>query len=196
MKLSFLRRPMLALSLGLAATLAACGGKAEFPVQGTISGLAYPGLVLQNNLANDLSIPASATSFSFPGSIEYATPYSVTIKTPPQHQNCAIGNNIDTAGRQASIAVQIECSLNVVSLGGYVAGLTADGLVLINGSNDQVEVAKGVGTYVFGRTLPFGTSYGVTILKQPAGLSCYLQNSTGLAGDANIINVNLTCAPV
>ena len=51
-------RPALALTLAL--TLAACGGKATFPISGTIVGLQYGGLVLSTN-GMDLPVAANAT---------------------------------------------------------------------------------------------------------------------------------------
>jgi len=200
MKLSSLRLPALALALGL--TLAACGGgKAEFDVKGTIFGLAYPGLVLTNNGANDLAVADKASSFAFPGTIEYGTPYSVAIKKQPDHQTCGFGaNNVpgsetETAGRQASINVLVTCVLNTAAIGGTVSGLTADGLQLNNGSDELKAVVKDATSYTFTNPLAFGTSYGISILAQPAGLTCRLENPVGTMGDAAITNINIICVP-
>ena len=202
MKSTFLRRPLLlACGLGLALALAACGGKATFEVKGTIAGLQYDGLVLTNNGANDLPVRANATSFAFPSSIEYGTPFSVAVKTNPLHQICSFGSvtepggQADTAGRQVAIKVVISCALVAQDLGGAVSGLTADGLVLINGSNDQIGVAKDATVYKFASAVPYGTSYGITVLTQPTGLKCSVTNPIGVVGDAAVTNVNVSCVP-
>jgi len=200
MKLSFLRRPaLLALALGLG--LAACGGgKAEFQVKGTIVGLQYPGLVLTNNGANDLPVPDKATSFAFPGSIEYGTAYAVDFKKQPDHQICGFGadnlpgSQAETAGRQATINVLISCVLTAYTVGGTVTGLTADGLELNNGDQRTI-ILKAATSYAFPTALPYGTSYGITILTQPAGLKCTLVNPVGTIGDATVTNVNVNCVP-
>lgn len=202
MKSSFLRRPLwLACGLGLSLALAACGGKATFEVKGTIEGLQYDGMVLTNNGANDLPVPAKASSFAFPGSIEYGTPFNVVVKKQPDHQSCNFGSNtepggqVDTAGRQVAIKVVITCLLVTQPLGGSVTGLTADGLVLINGSNDQIGILKDATTYNFASQISYGTSYGISVLTQPTGLKCTVANPNGVVGDAAITNVNVSCVP-
>ena len=191
---SFLRRPaLLALAAGL--LVSACGGKAEFDVKGTITGLQYDGMVLTNNGGNDLNVPAKATSFVFPGAIAYGTPYSVDFKKQPLHTECKRSNFADSAGRQASIVVEINCFLVQHAIGGTVTGLTAAGLELNNGSDDRVAVASAATSYAFPSKVEFGKSYSITILKQPAGLVCSLVNQVGVIGDIDVTTANVNCVP-
>lgn len=192
MKSSFLR-PALALALALG--LSACGGSAKFTVNGTVTGQAYPGLVLTNN-GTDLPIAVGATTFSFPGSLEYGDTYNVQVKTNPPHQTCEPNAqyNSDTAGRTATINVPIRCLTNTFSLGGKVTGLTADGLVLTNGTaGGTVTVAKGAAGFIFAVPVAFGQSYGVTVLTQPTGQNCTVTNGIGEMGDAKVENIQVTC---
>lgn len=133
-------RPAIALALALAG----CGGKASFPINGTIIGLSNSGLVLTTN-GMDLPVAATATTFVFPNSLSYGDVYNVTAKTQPQHQTCSIGaftdsaghiytGATDTAGRISAINIGVTCTLNTAALGGTISGLTSDGLVLTNGS--------------------------------------------------------------
>ena len=196
MTFSFLRRPAaLALVLGLGFAIAGCGGKAEFEVKGTITGLKYTGLVLMNNGGGDLPVPANATSFVFPGTIEYGTPYNVAVKANPLHSTCTPSNFTDSAGRQATINVEITCLPTLHAVGGTVTGLTAEGLELNNGSEDRIAIPSGATSYAFAGKIAFATSYSVTVLKQPTGLKCSVSNQGGEMGDLDITNVNVSCVP-
>jgi hypothetical protein len=196
---TFLRPAALA---AIALTLAACGGKASFPINGTVSGLSYDGLVLTTN-GMDLSVPKSATSFSFPNTISYGETYAVTVKAPPAHQSCTtvsqstgLETATGTAGLYASINLSLTCYLNTYSIGGNVTGLTSEGLTLTNGSaGGTVTLVAATTTYVFGNLVAYGSSYGVSILTQPANDICTVSNPTGVMGDALINNINVTCVP-
>ncbi|MEO7579572.1 MAG: hypothetical protein ABIT83_18320, partial [Massilia sp.] len=72
-----------ACALTLALALGGCGGKAEFPVTVTVSGLYYDSLVLSNNGQNLVVKAAPANQFgnttaTFPNTISYGDAYEVT----------------------------------------------------------------------------------------------------------------------
>jgi hypothetical protein len=193
MKSSYLR-PAMALALALG--LAACGGTEKFTIAGAIGGLAYPGLVLTNNGGSDLPVAANATSFSFPGEIEYGDTYNVQVKTQPAHQTCEVDPNFDsdTAGRMAAINIPVRCGTNVFTLGGKISGLTAEGLKLTNGTaGGSVTVLKDATVFALPNPVPYGESYGVTVLQQPTGQTCTVTNGVGEMGDAAVDNVQVTC---
>lgn len=181
---------MLVLVLGLAA----CGGKAAFDVKGVVSELKYSGLVLSNGAA-ELAVPANATTFNFANTIEYGDLYDVKVKAQPLHQRCEVINGADTAGRLASINIIVACALNPFGLGGTVSGLTADGLVIVNGSNGTVTLNKDATVYQFANPVLYGSSYGVTVLTQPPGLTCSVANGIGEMGDVDVSNANVSCVP-
>lgn len=201
---SSLIRP--ALALALVAGLSACGGggKATFTIGGTIGGLEYTGLKLTSN-GQEISInpPAKAgenVSFSFPRQIEYGDVYNVQVKQDPLHQRCGpagqFPNNSDTAGRLAVINVLISCTVNQYTIGGKITGLTADGLVLANGSGGgNLLVPKDAKEYVMPLPVAYNVTYGIAIIEQPAGLICTVANPAGTMGDANVTNVDITCRP-
>jgi hypothetical protein len=191
-----LMRPAIALAIALG--LAGCGGKASFPINGSVAGLSYDGLVLNTN-GMDLAVAKAATSFSFPNSLSYGDQYNVTVKTEPQHQTCLVQHGTDTAGRLASINVIVQCVLNQYTIGGTIKGLTGTGLVLTNGSAGGTVVGvPGTGgadvPFTFGNPVPFSVSYGVTVLTQPTGQTCRVSaNGTGVMGDAAVADIVVTC---
>lgn len=198
MTLSFLRPTLL---LVLVAGLTACGGKATFTVGGDVNNLQYDGLVLTNLKNSDtVNVPKGATRYALPSTIEYGTEYQVAVKTQPAHQTCDINEFLrkDTAGRLAVINVVVNCSINAYAIGGKVTGLTADGLVLANGSTDKIAVPKDAVAYAFPNTIPFGNTYTVGVLTNPPGLKCSVVNGAatmGTDGDKAVTNIDVTCVP-
>jgi len=206
---SSLIRP--ALALALAAGLAGCGGsdKAEFVVKGTVAGIVYPGAVLQTNgMEVALAPPAKAgdvVSFAFPNKLEYGDEYNVTFKSRPQFQdNCGdvqgtVPNTRDTAGRLAEINITIVCVVNSFFLKGKVNGLTADGLVLANGSTGGTiavpKPAAGVTTPIDFNfpAVTYNTTYGVVVITQPTGQVCTVTNGTGTMPNAEVTNIAVNC---
>lgn len=202
-----LARP--ALALAVLATLAACGGggKATFPINVTVSNLQYPGLILSTN-GQDLTVnpPASPTTdvvLTFPNPIEYGQLYEVTPKgativnhaytggAQPKHQTCSpnLFPAYGTAGQLAKIDIRYVCAINTLQLGGKVVGLTGTGLVLANGSTtgtipvspvlDANNNPTGADQDLTMNPVPYGQTYGVTVLTQPTGQTCTV------AGGAN-----------
>jgi hypothetical protein len=212
---SFLIRPASVLAMSLA--LASCGGGGDddYVVAGTVQNLVYPGLVLVNNGGSDLAVAPAAragdpVSFSFPKKLKYGDTYDITVKSQPAHQTCRVQSSFplsatDTAGRLAAINARFECFINDFPVGGKVTGLTKDntGLVITNGSTSGsvsiVPSTTDTTGAAFDYTLPvsvfFGQTYGVTIVSQPVGRVCTIQNPTGTMGDAPVNNVDIVCVP-
>jgi hypothetical protein len=198
---SSLMRPALALALALG--LAACGGKASFPIGVTVTGLQYPGLQLSTN-GMDLAVsppatPGAPVKVSFPKSIEYGEEFAVLVTKQPAHQVCGPINDFDrswrnTAGLLAVIDAQLTCSVVAKPVGGPITGLKADGLVLTNGSTGgTLSLAKDATIYAF-PAVPFGSTYGITVLTQPTGQTCAVgANGTGTMGDDAVGNIAVTC---
>lgn len=211
MKFSLIRPASM---LVMAAALASCGGgdDDDFTVAGTVTGVTYTGMVLTNNGADiNVAPPAKAgdpVKFSFPNKLEYGDTYDVRIKTEPLHQDCRVyqyapQSNVGTAGQLAVINAQFECFIEVHAIGGQVSGLTKDntGLVLANGSNTgstiiipaETNTTGAAFSYAMSAPVEYNKTYGVTIVTQPKGATCTVQNPTGVMGDADITNINITC---
>jgi hypothetical protein len=198
------------LALALALSLTACGGgKATFTIGGHVTGLVQNGLVLSTN-GGDVAVnppaasidksPATAPSvpYSFAKQLEYGEQYLVSVKTNPAHQNCTVNPYYaqDTAGRLASIDIPVDCVLNQFLIGGTISGLTADGLVLTNGTTGGTfPAAKDTASFTFAAPVVYGTTYGVTVLTQPTGLFCSVSNGAGTMADSAVTNIAVTCVP-
>ncbi|MEP7302711.1 MAG: beta-propeller fold lactonase family protein [Caldimonas sp.] len=78
-----------------------------------------------------------------------------------------------------------------VSIGGSVSGLTGAGLVLQNNAGDNLAVAAS-GPFSFTPGVAPGSAYAVTVLSQPSGQSCAVQNGSGTASAA-VSNVVVSC---
>ena len=211
MKFSLIRPASM---LAMAVVLASCGGgdDDDFTVAGSVAGIEYPGMVLTMN-GTDINVgtPAKAgdpVPFSFPNKLAYGDTYAVTIKNMPQHQVCDVDrlaplSATGTAGQLAVIDVRFECGIQAHNIGGTVTGLTKDntGLVLANGSNTGTTVIIPAETNTTGAAfpyamqvqVPYGQTYGVTIVTQPKGAVCTVQNPTGVMGDVDISNININC---
>jgi hypothetical protein len=221
----YLARPALALAVSLALASCGGGGKETFPITVTVTNVQYAGLILASN-GQEVAVPVPAKAgdpvvVNFPHSLDYGTYYNVVPKggtnigggSQPLHQNCASGGyprEYGTAGQTASIgsartaAIEVvyNCSINAYPLGGNVTGLTSGNLTLINGSNDQVTIAGSTTTtplpFTFQRAIPFGTSFGVTVLTQPDGFTCTVAKGVGEMREAQeaakgVNDVTVTC---
>lgn len=206
-----MKKSILALcALTLAAGLSACGGgTSSYTIDGTVLGLRYNGLVLQNNGTNDLLIKPSDlntsdniknVTYSFPGEVDYGKAYSVTVKTNPEHQKCVTaGGTADTAGRLTVINAVISCALVENAIGGTVKDLGAGTLVLINGSTGGTlsvtkdTAGKNPQTFTFPIPVTYNQTYGVTVLTQPAGQTCTVTNGAGTMGDNAVDTIAVNC---
>lgn len=202
MKVSTLRA---AAALALALVLAACGGKATFDVSGVISPLGpltNSGLVLANG-SDTLSVPVNSTQFTFAHRVSYGDDYNVTVQNPPDHMTCQVYNGSGSAGHTSSILVTVQCTQDSALLSGVVTGLkmaadgTAKTVTLINGTGNTVTVSANSDptfrvNFSMGNVY-YGSSFGVTVLKQPADQVCTVSNGTGVMYDKPISNVLVTC---
>src|SRR4029077_8290817 len=78
------------------------------------------------------------------------------------------------------------------TVGGTISGLTANGLVLANGS-DTLNVAAGATSFTMPRPVASGGGYAVTVQSQPAGQNCTVTNGTGTVGTSNVTNIGVSC---
>lgn len=200
-------------ALTLASLLSACGGKAQYTVQGSVSGLTVDGLQLSNG-GNTIDVPKGASSFAFPQQIDYGTEYDITITRNPDYFTCGVSGGTGSAGYTVSIGAAVRCDPNSYTVGGTYSGLVSvektvptDGttptdvpnlVTLINGSGAQVQISSATaasGTFT-AASLTNGEVYSISILTQPKNLTCTLTNQNGVIRAPNsVTNLTLTCVP-
>lgn len=79
------------------------------------------------------------------------------------------------------------------SLGGSVNGLgSATGLSLLNGS-ETLSIAGGASSFSFVRKIAPGSAYNISVASQPSGLTCAVNNGSGVMGNAALTNVAVVC---
>jgi len=190
-------------ALACALSLAGCGGgNKNLLLAGSISGLSKDGLVLQNN-GEKLVIAAGQTTFSFPALLSNDEAFDITVVSEPGSADCAVTNGKGKTGAYNVTSVLVTCVTHTFELGGTIDGLgDASGLVVVNGSDRQEIRANAEAfnmtrvnadnSYASGKVAQ-GAPYGVSILTQPTGRSCTVQNGTGTMGDKPVSSVQINC---
>lgn len=196
-----IRSPLRAgIALACALSLSACGGgDGEFYLGGYVTNNTMTGLVITNNDGADYAVPVggtTATRFYFPNLVEADSSYNVKVKqSPPNAEKCEVVNGTGTGKATFNIdTIEIVCTLKSKPLNVAVSGLNGGTLVLVNGSVRSDVTANGSVTMT---RVGWGQPYGVTVLTQPAGQVCTVQNGTGTvpsADEPNEVNVTVTCA--
>ena len=190
-------------ALVCALSLAGCGGgSGNLLLAGTIGGLTKDGLVLQNNGGTPLVIAANQTTFSFPTLLSNDEAFNVTVKSEPASAHCTVANGTGKTGAYNVTTVVVSCVTHVVELSGKIDGLgNASGLVVVNGA-DRKEIPAGATDFNMTRLNADGSSsgkvadgapYGLSILKQPTGRNCTVQNGSGTMVKDVPTNIEVIC---
>ncbi len=165
-----------------------------YTIGGTATGLLGT-VVLQNNAGDNLSVSSNG-SFAFATPISSGAGYAVTILTQPgvPSQTCSLTNASGTVAGANVTDVTLSCVTNKFTVGGTVTGLQGTGLILQDNNGDDLAIGAD-GTFAFATAIDSGSTYSVTVLTQPSGLSqtCAVANGTGTVGAGNVVDVAITC---
>jgi hypothetical protein len=171
----------------------------SYTVGGAIAGLTGSGLVLQDNLGDDLTVPAGANAFTFAGKVLSGNPYSVTIKTQPSTptQTCTVAAGSGTVTNGNVVTIMVNCTTNKYAIGGSITGLAGTGLVLQDNLGDDLTINNNATSFAFATPIASGKTYSVTVKTQPTNKSqtCVVTPATasGTVGSADVTNVAVTC---
>jgi hypothetical protein len=162
-------------------------------VGGSINGLQRAtGLVLANG-AETYTVPESATSFTLDTPQSSGGTYAVRVLSQPAGLTCSVSKGLGTIPTHNVTDVSITCSDEAYSLGGTVAGLTTNGLVLSDGGN-TLSVPANASNFTMPAPVAHGSNYTVSVLNQPKGLTCTIGRGTGTMTGSAVTNVSVTCA--
>jgi sugar lactone lactonase YvrE len=159
---------------------------AVYTVGGTVSGLTGVGLVLADNLGDNLPLSANG-SFTFATTLSSGSPYSVTVFTQPIGQVCTVTNGSGTIASANITNVQVSC-VNLVSYPMTVteAG-TGTGTVTDNQSQISCAGASGGTKGTCSGSYLSGTQ--VTLTANPTGSTIFV----GWGGACSSSGTNATC---
>ena len=166
-----------------------------FTVGGTVSGLAGSGLVLQNNVGDDLAISTDG-SFTFATGLDDGSDYAVSVLTQPTNPNqtCSVTNGSSTLAGANVTDVTVSCVTGTFTVGGTVSGLAGSGLVLQNNAGDDLAISTD-GSFTFATGLDDGSDYAVSVLTQPSSPSqtCSVTNGSSTLAGASVTDVTVSC---
>jgi hypothetical protein len=191
-----IRSPLRAgIALACALSLSACGGgDGDLYVSGSATGVTKPGLVLTLNGGGDLAVNQNG-GFIFTELVETDARYEVKVKSVPPNvekiEDCVVTNGTGRAVFNVT-NVFVTCTIRQWALGGSIVGLgDAAGLELVNG-NDRVVVPANATTFQMAKVSE-ESPYGITVLKQPAGRTCTVENGSATMQAGNVTNVVVRC---
>jgi N-acetylneuraminic acid mutarotase/ribosomal protein S11 len=166
----------------------------NYTISGALTGLlGGRSLTLQDNGGNSTTVAASG-SFSFSSPVPSGSNYAVTIMTQPVGQTCSVTNGSGIVAAADITNISIGCSDNTYNVAVSVTGIGASGLVLQDNGADNLTIAAN-GTFNFNTPVASGSSYSVTVLNQPLGGSCSVDNGSGTIIASNVNNVTVSCVP-
>lgn len=192
-----------------AALLAGCGGGGGEPkespeardpasipngtiqVQGVVTGVMLPGLVLTLNGVGDTAVDIDR-HFSFPVQLREGAAYTVAILTNPKGQHCRLmsGESGTATSKTPPATVSVQCrevTEGIVQVGGQtayplsgkVSGLKGKGLRIglqtlsTSGVFDQIDLPVGTTDFTFPSPMRrYDSSRSLVIVRQPDGQSC------------------------
>ncbi len=165
-------------------------------VGGTVSGLVGSGLVLENELGDDLAIGGNG-SFTFATAVASGQPYSVTVATQPSSptQTCVVGNAAGNVTSGYDISnVTVTCSTNRYAIAGAITGLS--GTVVLTDNGGDTLILSGATSFVFPTSIASGGAYAVAVATQPStpDQTCTVSNdASGIVGASDVNDIVVSC---
>jgi hypothetical protein len=193
-----------AVALACALSLAACGGDDNGTMQlgGAVQGVTIAGLTLQNKGGPELKVEPFASSFVFPDLIASNTEYDIKITSTPSNATCNIINGKGKSSIYGVGSIGVVCTLIPHDVKGKIVGLGTGPLVIINGTYRLSIPANAtefnLTTLAEDKKTKLGQvgetqAYGLSVLQQPPGLTCRIDNAVGTMAKADVDNILITC---
>ncbi|WP_129781749.1 choice-of-anchor tandem repeat GloVer-containing protein [Peristeroidobacter soli] len=159
---------------------------------GSVSGLGNAsGLQLTDGI-DILSIDPGGSTFSFPTQLASGSAYAVAVTAQPAGKVCSVAGGTGTIDSADVANIVVTCADQAFTLGGTVQGLTRTGLVLANGA-DTLIVDAGTTTFTMPKQVAFGGNFAVTVVSQPVGQACTVNNGEGVMSAAGAAAIAVSC---
>jgi environmental stress-induced protein Ves len=171
-------------------TVAISCSTSNFTIGGNVQNLTGT-LILRNNNGDDLTMTASGP-FTFATAIPSGSTYSVSVAQNPIAQRCDVTSGSGTVGGTNVASVVVQCTTTGYFVGGTVAGLVGQGLVLQNNGADDLPIAAD-GSFTFATPLAPTSPYSVRVVTAPPFQFCYVTNGDGQIAESNVQNVGVHC---
>jgi hypothetical protein len=175
----------------------------RYAVSVSVIGLEGRGLVLQNNLGDDLvvapRVPLGTVTAAFAQKLASGSGFAVSIKAQPTgpSQSCAvtIGTERGSVATSDVRGIEVVCVTDQHFVSGQIAGLRGSGLVLQNNGTDELPVSVGQGRFQFAIPVASGAAYNIQVKENPSGPSqtCTLARGAGIIAAVDVTNAKLSC---
>jgi uncharacterized repeat protein (TIGR03803 family) len=150
-----------------------------YTIAGSISGLTANGLVLQNNGADNTSVPTNASGFTMNTGLVSGSGYDIAVATQPSGLVCTVTNGTGTVTNQNVGNVSIACVVSPLTVLHTFAGAPADGANPIGG------LVLGADGNFYGTTAQGGANGNGTIFElTPCHTETVLYSFGGVTNDA------------
>ncbi|CAJ0784185.1 beta strand repeat-containing protein [Ralstonia chuxiongensis] len=159
-----------------------------YMVGGALTGLlSGQQVTLYNNNSDPVTLSANG-SFTFAAPVAEQSGYSINVGTQPVNQTCTVTNG-SAANVYGDINnISVNCVSNFYKIFAYVAALANDPVTLLNNGGDAISPAS-EGVYNFPTLMRFGSTYNVTISRQPTYTTCTLTSSSGVVTGDMIVRI-------
>lgn len=172
-----------------------------YSVGGTVAGLSGGELVLALNGVEQRVTVRADGGFTFPQALANGKTFAISVETQPAMpaQTCVVaadGASGTLAGADAKRAT-VQCSVNRYGIGGAVAGLKGQGLVLRLNDSIDLPLASD-GSFRFADLQPSGSAYRVQVKTQPQSpaqtCSIGAGGAAGTVAAQDIADVQVQCS--
>ena len=164
----------------------------NFTISVAVTGLTGT-LVMQDDKSDNLTFTSNITQ-TFATTYASGSTYTVSVKTPPSGQTCALSSNA-SGTLTGNITVTATCTTTVqnFTLSVTTTGLSGGTLVVQDDQSDTLSFTSN-NKQTFTASYASGSTYTVTVQSQPTGQTCTLGSNASGTITANT-TVTATCAP-